>query len=124
MFIFFFFFFQAEDGIRDADVTGVQTCALPISRREPVDEQQRQNLCDDLRGILKGQLLFDDLTRALYSTDASIFQVQPLGVVVPQDEEDVQNLVRYAAEHKIPLIPRGAGSGVAGESLGSGLYLE
>jgi FAD/FMN-containing dehydrogenase/Fe-S oxidoreductase len=89
-----------------------------------VDEQQRQNLCDDLRGILKGQLLFDDLTRALYSTDASIFQVQPLGVVVPQDEEDVQNLVRYAAEHKIPLIPRGAGSGVAGEALGSGLVVD
>lgn len=89
-----------------------------------MDEQQRQNLCDDLRGILKGQLLFDDLNRALYSTDASIFQVQPLGVVVPQDEEDVQNLVRYAAEHKIPLIPRGAGSGVAGESLGSGLIVD
>jgi FAD/FMN-containing dehydrogenase/Fe-S oxidoreductase len=91
---------------------------------EPVDEQQRLNLGDDLRGILKGQIFFDDLTRALYSTDASIFQVQPLGVIVPQDEEDVQTLVRYAAEHKIPLIPRGAGSGVAGESLGSGLIVD
>src|SRR5262249_39926400 len=92
--------------------------------RQMVDEQQRQNLEDDLRGILKGQLFFDDLTRALYSTDASIFQVQPLGVVVPRDEEDVQSLVRYAAEHKIPLIPRGAGSGVAGESLGAGLVVD
>jgi len=89
-----------------------------------VDEQQRLNLGDDLRGILKGQLFFDDLTRALYSTDASIFQVQPLGVIVPRDEEDVQTLVRYAAEHKVPLIPRGAGSGVAGESLGSGLIVD
>jgi FAD/FMN-containing dehydrogenase/Fe-S oxidoreductase len=89
-----------------------------------VDEQQRQNLCDDLRGIFKGELFFDDLNRALYSTDASIFQVQPLGVAVPRDEEDVQTLVRYAAEHKIPLIPRGAGSGVAGESLGAGLIVD
>jgi len=89
-----------------------------------VDEQQRQNLLDDLRGIVKGEPLFDDLSRALYSTDASIFEIRPLGVVVPKDSEDVQGLVRYAGEHKIPLVPRGAGSGVAGESLGPGLIVD
>jgi FAD/FMN-containing dehydrogenase/Fe-S oxidoreductase len=50
--------------------------------------------------------------------------VQPLGVVVPRDEEDVQALVRYAAENKVPLVPRGAGSGLAGESLGAGLIVD
>ncbi len=89
-----------------------------------MDEQQRQNLLDDLRGIVKGEPLFDDLSRALYSTDASIFEIRPLGVVVPKDSEDVQGLVRYAGEHKIPLVPRGAGSGVAGESLGPGLIVD
>ncbi len=89
-----------------------------------VDEQQRQHLRDNLKGLLKGELLFDELTRALYSTDASIFQVHPAGVVIPRDEEDVQNLVRYAAEEKIPLIPRGGGTGVAGESLGKGLVVD
>jgi FAD/FMN-containing dehydrogenase/Fe-S oxidoreductase len=89
-----------------------------------VDDQQREHIRDDLRGFVKGELLFDDLARALYSTDASIFQVRPLGVVVPRDEEDVQAIVRYAAEHLIPLVPRGAGTGVAGESLGSGLILD
>jgi FAD/FMN-containing dehydrogenase/Fe-S oxidoreductase len=89
-----------------------------------VDEQQRDNICDDLKGVFKGELLFDDLTRVLYSTDASIFQVEPLGVAVPQDEEDVQTLVRYAREHHIPLIPRGAGSGFAGESLGTGIIID
>jgi FAD/FMN-containing dehydrogenase/Fe-S oxidoreductase len=89
-----------------------------------VDEAQRLRLMDDLTGIVKGELLFDDLSRSLYSTDASIFQVQPAGVVVPRDEEDVQALVRYAAEHQVPLIPRGAGTGVAGESLGSGLIVD
>src|SRR5439155_25339161 len=74
--------------------------------------------------LIKGELLFDELSRSLYSTDASIFQVQPLGVVVPRDEEDVQALVRYAAEHQVPLIPRGAGTGVAGESLGSGIIVD
>jgi FAD/FMN-containing dehydrogenase/Fe-S oxidoreductase len=89
-----------------------------------VDEQQRTHIRDDLRGVIKGELLFDELSRALYSTDASIFQVQPLGVVAPRDEEDVQALVRYAAEHRIPLIPRGAGSGLAGESLGAGIIID
>jgi len=89
-----------------------------------VDEQQRERTRDDLKGLLKGELLFDELSRALYSTDASIFQVQPAAVVVPQDEEDVQALVRYAAEHKLPLVARGAGTGLAGESLGTGLVVD
>src|SRR6184192_4372300 len=89
-----------------------------------MDEQQRERTRDDLKGLLKGDLLFDELSRTLYSTDASIFQVQPAGVVVPRDEEDVQALVRYAAEQRLPLVPRGAGTGVAGESLGPGLILD
>jgi FAD/FMN-containing dehydrogenase/Fe-S oxidoreductase len=89
-----------------------------------VDEQQRGRIRDDLHGFFKGDLLFDDLTRALYSTDASIFQVTPAGIVRPRDEEDVQALVRYARENKVPLIARGAGSGVAGEALGTGLIVD
>lgn len=89
-----------------------------------MDEQQRVHLRDDLKGLIKGDLFFDHLSQALYSTDASIFQVKPLGVAVPRDEEDVQALVRYAGEHEISLIPRGAGTGVAGESLGTGLVID
>ena len=89
-----------------------------------MDEQQREHIRDDLKGILKGELLFDELTRVLYSTDASIFQARPLGVVTPRDEEDVEALVKYAAEHHVPLVPRGAGSGFAGESLGSGVVVD
>ncbi|HEY7152664.1 MAG TPA: FAD-linked oxidase C-terminal domain-containing protein [Gemmataceae bacterium] len=89
-----------------------------------MDPQQRERIRDDLKGILKGELLFDDISRLLYSTDASIFEVRPAGVVVPRDEEDVQALVRYAGEHQVPLIPRGAGTGVAGESLGTGLIVD
>src|ERR1700730_8498613 len=89
-----------------------------------VDEQQRGRVRDDLQGFFKGEILFDDLARALYSTDASIFQVQPLGVAVPRDEEDVQALVRYAHANDVPLIARGAGTGVAGESLGPGLIID
>jgi FAD/FMN-containing dehydrogenase/Fe-S oxidoreductase len=89
-----------------------------------VDDQERERIHDDLKGIIKGELHFDELSRALYSTDASIFQVQPAGVAVPRDEEDVQALVGYAAANQIALIPRGAGTGVAGESLGSGIIVD
>ena len=89
-----------------------------------MDEQQRSRVRDDLQGFFKGEILFDDLTRALYSTDASIFEVRPAGACTPRDEEDVQALVRYAHENDVPLIPRGAGTGVAGESLGAGLIVD
>lgn len=89
-----------------------------------MDPSQRERIRDDLRGAVRGDLLFDDLSRVLYSTDASIFQVEPLGVVVPRDEADVQALVRYAGENHVPLVPRGAGSGLAGESLGEGLVVD
>ncbi len=89
-----------------------------------MDEQQRGRLLDDLKGFLKGEILFDNLTCSLYSTDASIFQVRPTGVVFPRDEEDVQSLVRFASDNDIPLVPRGAGTGLAGESLGKGLAVD
>ncbi len=89
---------------------------------KPLPDQAR--IRDDLRGILRGEVLFDDVSRTLYSTDASIFEVHPFGVVTPRDEEDVCALVRYAVEHDLPLIPRGAGTGLAGESLGSGLVVD
>lgn len=89
-----------------------------------MDENQVGRIHDDLRGFFRGELHFDALTRSVYSTDASLFQVRPAGVVVPRDEEDLQSLVRYAREHQVPLIARGAGTGLSGESLGKGLVVD
>ncbi|HBI46084.1 MAG TPA: anaerobic glycerol-3-phosphate dehydrogenase subunit C [Planctomycetales bacterium] len=89
-----------------------------------MDPALRQRVHDDLKGVVKGELLFDDLSRTLYSTDASLFEIEPLGVVVPRDEEDVQALVRYAGENQASLIARGAGAGLAGESLGAGIIVD
>jgi FAD/FMN-containing dehydrogenase/Fe-S oxidoreductase len=83
-----------------------------------------RQIADDLRGSFRGRLAFDGLTRGLYSTDASLFQVTPLAVAVPADAADVAALVRYCAEHQIPVTPRGAGTGVAGESLGPGIVID
>ncbi|MBI2805601.1 MAG: FAD-binding protein [Planctomycetes bacterium] len=83
-----------------------------------------RRLQDDLHGFFRGDLRFDEITRRLYSTDASIFQVKPIGVAAPRDEEDACLLVRYAQANGIPLIARGAGTGLAGESLGPGLIVD
>src|SRR5438552_13183526 len=93
-----------------------------VETGKPLPDQLR--IRDDLRGILRGEILFDELTRTLYSTDASMFEVRPLGVVLPRDEEDVCALVRYAADTQVSLVPRGAGTGFAGESLGLGLIVD
>lgn len=83
-----------------------------------------QQITDDLRNTFRGRLAFDGLVRGLYSTDASPFQVTPLGVAFPRDTEDLSVLVRYCAEHGVAMIARGAGTGVAGESLGPGLVVD
>lgn len=83
-----------------------------------------KQITDDLRNTFRGGLAFDQLTRGLYATDASPFQVTPLGVAAPADAADLAGLVRYAHDHLIPLIPRGAGTGIAGESLGPGLVVD
>jgi FAD/FMN-containing dehydrogenase/Fe-S oxidoreductase len=83
-----------------------------------------QQLSDDLRGSYRGELHFNALTRALYATDASPFEIAPLGVAIPDDAADVAALVQYCGTHNIPVIPRGGGTGLAGESLGPALILD
>ena len=84
----------------------------------------RTRLRDDLRRQFRGALLLDPPSRAIYSTDASLFQVEPLAIAMPRDEDDLALLVRYAHERLIPIIPRGAGTGLAGESLGYGIVID
>jgi FAD/FMN-containing dehydrogenase/Fe-S oxidoreductase len=81
-------------------------------------------LRDDLRGALDGELLLDELRCGLYATDASLFEVQPLAVIRPRTEADVQTVVRYSAEHQLPITARGAGTGMAGAALGPGIILD
>ncbi len=85
---------------------------------------EQQRIEEDLRGQIAGDVRCDDLFVQLYATDASIYQIAPLGVVRPRTVEDVVATVRYAAANKIPLHARGSGSGLAGESLGRGLVID
>ncbi len=87
-------------------------------------DDQRAQIYDDLRGLIAGELLFEPLERAPYAFDASLYEIDPLGVVAPRTEADLVALVKYAASNSIPLHARGAGTGVAGESLGPGLVID
>ncbi len=87
-------------------------------------DQQRERIQDDLRGLVAGEVRCDDVFRQLFASDASIYEIKPLAVVRPHSAADVAACVRYAAEKRIPIHARGAGTGVAGESLGPGLILD
>ena len=78
----------------------------------------------ELRGLLEGELQWDELQRTLYATDASVYRIKPLGVAFPKHAEDIQLLLRFAANHKIGLIPRTAGTSLAGQCVGPGLVVD
>lgn len=72
----------------------------------------------------RGQIAHDEAHRQMYATDASIYEERPMGVLYPMDKKDVQIAVRGANELKIPLIPRGAGTSLAGQCVGSGWVID
>src|SRR5689334_17200882 len=87
-------------------------------------DPDQQRIEEDLRGLVQGDVRCDDVFTQLYSTDASIYELRPLGVVRPRSVNDVIAIVRYAAENHLPIHARGAGTGLAGESLGRGLVVD
>jgi anaerobic glycerol-3-phosphate dehydrogenase C subunit len=80
-------------------------------------------IANDLKSKVSGEVLFDDISRILFSTDACMYQIKPLGVVVPKNAEDVIETVRYCGDRQIPITSRGAGTSLAGQSIGSGVIL-
>ena len=81
-------------------------------------------LARDLAGRLEGEVRFDRASRILYSTDASIYQVEPLGVVIPRHTGDVVETHRAAAAAGVPLLPRGGGTSLAGQAVGEAVVLD
>lgn len=71
-----------------------------------------------------GQVRFDAVSRALYSTDASVYQIEPLGVAVPQSRDDLLRLVRSCVRHRCPITMRGGGTSQAGQAIGAGLVID
>lgn len=87
-------------------------------------DPDRARIQDDLAGLLEGQIRCDDTFLQLYSSDASLYEIEPMGVVRPAGTADVVACINYARENDLTIIPRGAGSNVLGASIGPGLILD
>ncbi|MFL6572603.1 MAG: FAD-binding oxidoreductase, partial [Burkholderiales bacterium] len=84
----------------------------------------RSSLAARLRRELDAEVMFDAASRGRYSADASIYQVQPIGIVVPRSEEAARGAIAIAAAEGIPILPRGAGSSQCGQAVGEALVID
>ena len=78
----------------------------------------------ELKKRVSGDLRTDQYSRMFYSTDASIYQVMPHGVLFPKNSDDLHAAVELAAKHKVPLLPRTAGSSLAGQATNKALVMD
>src|SRR5438128_10921565 len=82
------------------------------------------SLAARLRKEIEGEVMFDAASRGRYSTDASIYQIEPLGVVVPRTEEAARTALAIALEAGMPVLPRGAGTSHCGQAVGEALVID
>jgi len=87
----------------------------------PADHSE---LISALQQRLKGEVRFDSVSRMLYRTDASIYEIEPEGVVIPEDAGDVAAAVEIAGRFGVPVLPRGGGTSLAGQSVGQAIHLD
>ncbi|MDR7483658.1 MAG: FAD-linked oxidase C-terminal domain-containing protein [Armatimonadota bacterium] len=86
--------------------------------------ERLERLTRHLAAAVRGEVRFDQISCTLYSTDASIYQILPLGVVIPRDAEDVAATLRLCAEEGVPVLPRGAGTSLAGQAIGRAVVID
>ncbi len=98
------------------------TADLPDA--DSYEVEKLDQLAASLQNRVDGDVRFDQYTKMLYSTDASVFQIMPLGVVLPRNEDDVQCVLEHAVEFDVPILPRGGGSSLAGQAVGAALVMD
>ena len=81
-------------------------------------------IADKLRGQIAGEIRMDHYNRLMYSTDASMYQMMPVGVVVPRSADDVEATIRVAREHGVPVMPRGGGTALAGQTTNHAIVMD
>ncbi|WP_262177465.1 FAD-binding and (Fe-S)-binding domain-containing protein [Haloarcula laminariae] len=84
----------------------------------------RPGLVSDLESRVDGEVRFDTYTRQLYATDASAYEVTPIGVVFPTSTADVASVVSYCSAREIPVLPRGGGTSLAGQTVNEAVVLD
>jgi FAD/FMN-containing dehydrogenase/Fe-S oxidoreductase len=89
--------------------------------------QTKTDMTQELQQLerqIEGELFYDNAMRTLYATDASAYREMPMAVAMPRSESDIKTLIRFARQHKITLIPRTAGTSLAGQVVGSGIIVD
>src|SRR5579859_5752283 len=81
----------------------------------PLRSGDARDLATSLAAAIRGEVRFDDGSRALYATDGSNYRQPPIGVVIPRDVDDVVQAVAICHHHGVPLLPRGSGTSLAGQ---------
>ncbi|MYE58845.1 MAG: FAD-binding protein [Alphaproteobacteria bacterium] len=105
--------------------TGRRTVAGPLAgERRAGARVGDPRLAARLRGEIEGEVLFDPFERGRYATDASIYQIEPVGVVRPRSVADVEAAMTIAREEGVPVLPRGGGTSQAGQTVGEALVLD
>ena len=97
---------------------------VPVHVPKPLRASDSTELAEKLRKHVDGEILFDAFTRGRYSTDASIYQLDPVGVVIPRNEQAARTAVQIAAEQGVPILPRGAGTSQCGQTVGVALVID
>ncbi len=83
-----------------------------------------RELFDKLKNSIKGEVLTDDYSLGMYATDASIYQIRPIAIVLPKDGQDIKKAVAIAYQNRITILPRGAGTSLAGQTVGESIILD
>jgi FAD/FMN-containing dehydrogenase/Fe-S oxidoreductase len=96
----------------------------PEVREARASAETKRVLEAELRSRIGGEVRFDRTARMLYSTDASNYQIEPVGVVLPKSLDDVHGAVELASSHAVPILPRGGGSSLAGQTVGAALVID
>ncbi len=89
-----------------------------------IQAKEREELAQELRRRVSGEVRFDPFSRVLYSTDASIYQMEPVGVVIPRQVEDVLAVMEVARDSGVPVLPRGGGTSLAGQTVNHAIVLD
>jgi FAD/FMN-containing dehydrogenase len=79
---------------------------------------EKSTLIPTLKKKIKGDVLTDEYSLGMYSTDASIYQITPVAIVLPKDERDVRIAIELARKHAVTILPRGGGTSLAGQTVG------
>src|ERR1051326_835541 len=96
----------------------------PLVQLENRTPESRSQLKAELERAIDGEIRFDPISRALYSTDASVYQIEPVGVVIPKTRQDLVRILEICQKHHCPITMRGGGTSQAGQAIGEGLQID